>query len=208
MNRIYLTVLLTSILTSPAFSQEPDSVAQYRSFEPDSLSPYRNFVPDSMIRENDLRYADTLVVKQPDFSHSSSKAMMYALVLPGLGQAYNKKYFKIPIVWAAMGAVGYAIVYNTKNYQQATMNYALSPDDTNEQYLQFWRRNMELSYIGLIAVYALQVLDAYVDAQLYYWDVNDDLSLRVAPSLQPLMAPTSMTGHSVGLTCSFNFKGR
>ena len=219
MNRIYLAVLLTSILTSPAFSQEPDSVEQYRSFEPDSvaqyrnfetdsLSPYRSFESDSMIRDNDLRYADTLVVEQPDFSHSSSKAMMYALVLPGLGQAYNKKYYKIPIVWAAMGAVGYAIVYNTKNYQQATINYALEPDDTNERYLQFWRRNMELSYIGLIAVYALQVLDAYVDAQLYNWDVNDDLSLRVAPSLQPLLAPTSMTGHSVGLTCSFNFKGR
>ena len=207
-NRIYLSVLLTSILTSPAFSQEPDSVAQYRSFETDSVEQYRSYVPDSMIRDNDLRYADTLVVEQPDFSHSASKALMYALVLPGLGQAYNKKYFKIPIVWAAMGAVGYAIVYNTKNYQQATINYALNHDDTNERYLQFWRRNMELSYIGLIAVYALQVLDAYVDAQLYSWDVNDDLSLRVAPSLQPLMAPTSMTGHSVGLTCSFNFKGR
>ena len=206
MNRIYLTVLLTSLLTSPAFSQEPDSVAQYRSFETDSVEQYRSYVPDSMIRDNDLRYADTLVVEQPDFSHSSSKALMYALVLPGLGQAYNKKYFKIPIVWAAMGAVGYAIVYNTKNYQQASLDYALAPDD--DRALQFWRRNMELSYIGLIAVYALQVLDAYVDGQLYNWVVNDDLSLRVAPSLQPLLAPTSMTGHSVGLTCSFNFKGR
>ena len=208
MNRVYLTVLLTSILTSPAFSQEPDSVEQYRSFEPDSLSPYSSYVPDSMIRDNDLRYADTLVVEQPDFSHSSSKAMMYALVLPGLGQAYNKKYYKIPIVWAAMGAVGYAIVYNTKNYQQATINYALEPDDTNERYLQFWRRNMELSYIGLIVVYTLQVVDAYVDAQLYSWDVNDNLSLRIAPSLQPMMIPTTGSGQAYGFTCRFDLKRR
>ena len=50
---------------------------------------------------------------------------------------------------------------------------------------------MEISYIGLILVYALQALDAYVDAQLYNWDVNDDLSLRIAPSLQPMMAPAT-----------------
>ena len=67
---------------------------------------------------------------------------------------------------------------------------------------------MELSYIGMIAIYALQVLDTYVDAQLYSWDVNDNLSLRVSPSLQPLLAPTSLTGQSYGLTCSFNIRGR
>ena len=67
---------------------------------------------------------------------------------------------------------------------------------------------MELSYIAMIAIYALQVLDAYVDAQLYSWDVNDNLSLRVSPSLQPLLAPNSLTGQSYGLTCSFNIRGR
>ena len=131
---------------------------------------------------------------------------MYALVLPGLGQGYNGKFYKIPIVWAALGGVGYAIVYNTGEYQNSSQEYALNPDDTNERYLRFWRRNVELSYIGLIAVYALQVLDAYVDAQLYSWDVNDNLSLRVAPSIQQLMVPDSYTGHAYGLSCSFNLK--
>ena len=67
---------------------------------------------------------------------------------------------------------------------------------------------MELSYIALTVVYALQVVDAYVDAQLYNWDVNENLSLRVVPSLQPLMVPTQGTGQSFGLTCSLNLKGR
>lgn len=188
MNRIILHVLLTSLLISPAIGQESDSV--------------------TLTRSRDLRRADTLQVEQPDFSHSASKAIMFALVLPGLGQAYNEKYFKMPIVWAALGGVCYAVVFNTRQYRQASLDYALTPDDTNERYLRFWRRNMELSYIGLIAVYALQVIDAYVDAQLYSWDVNENLSMRVAPSLQPLMVPSGLTGHSYGLTCSFNLRGK
>jgi hypothetical protein len=67
---------------------------------------------------------------------------------------------------------------------------------------------MELSYIGLILVYALQIVDAYVDAQLYSWDVNENLALRIAPSMQPLMAPSSVTGQAYGLTCSFDLKRR
>ena len=109
---------------------------------------------------------------------------------------------------AALGGVGYAIVFNTKQYRQSSYNYALQPDDTNERYLKYWRRNVELSYIGLILVYALQVLDAYVDAQLYSWDVNENLSLRIAPSMQPMITPASVSGHSLGFTCSIDFRRR
>ncbi|MCK5135149.1 MAG: hypothetical protein KAR19_05120 [Bacteroidales bacterium] len=197
MNRIIQAIFLISILASPAFSQEPDSI----------IVTHKS---DSIIQfvDSDMRYADTLVVEQPDFSHSASKAIMYSLVLPGLGQGYNGKYFKIPIVYAALGVAGYAIVYNTKNYKQAILDYSLLQDTYNERVLQGWRRNMELSYIGLIVVYALQVVDAYVDAQLYSWEVNDNLSLRIAPSLQPMMIPASGSGQAYGLTCSFDLKGK
>ncbi len=198
MKRIFPAVLLISILALPAFSQGLDSLRLLQ--ESDTASVFT--------QSNTKAIADTLVLKQPDYSHSSSKAILYALVLPGLGQGYNKKYFKMPIVWAAMGGVGYAIVFNTKQYQEASLNYVLTPDDETEFYLRAWRRNLELSYIGLIVVYTLQMVDAYVDAQLYNWDVNENLSLRVAPSLQPLMVPTSRTGQSYGFTCSFNLKGR
>jgi hypothetical protein len=57
-------------------------------------------------------------------------------------------------------------------------------------------------------VYAFQVLDAYVDAHLHNWNVNDNLSMGVAPSLQPLMHPSSLTGQSVGITCTLNIRGR
>jgi hypothetical protein len=244
MNRILQAFLIASILTTPAYSQKPDSLdlspgvpdTLHAAREPDTLHAARE--PDTLhaAREPDTLHAarepdtlqavqgadttlhpdrkamrsqaDSVKLAEPDFSHSPSKATMYALVLPGLGQVYNKKYYKIPIVWAALGVAGYAITYNTRNYRQASLDYALVPDDTNERYLQFWRRNLELSYIGLLAVYALQVLDAYVDAQLYSWDVNDNLSLRVAPSLQPLLAPAGNGGQAYGLTCSLNLKRR
>lgn len=148
---------------------------------------------------------DTAYV-EPDFSHSPSKAIMLSLVLPGLGQGYNQKYFKIPIVWAAIAGAGYAINYNTKQYQAFAKEYAADPDNTDERYMQLWRRYMELSYIAMIGVYALQALDAYVDAQLYSWDVSENLSMGISPSLQPLMVPGSLTGQSYGLTCSFNLR--
>jgi len=203
MNRFIQTILFVFLAASTAFSQERDSMA----VDQDSMV-YLEFDSIYNSMEYDSIRADSLAVVEDPEVKSPSKALMFSLVLPGLGQAYNHKYWKMPIVWGAMGVAGYAIVYNTRAYRGAISDYAQNPDDTNQRYLEFWRKNMELSYIAMLAVYALQVLDAYVDALLYSWDVNDDLSLRVSPSLQPLMAPTSLTGQSFGLTCSFNIRGR
>ncbi len=203
MNRFIQTILFVFLAASTAFSQERDSMA----VDQDSMV-YQEFDSIYNSMEYDSLRADSLAVVEDPEVKSPSKALMFSLVLPGLGQAYNHKYWKMPIVWGAMGVAGYAIVYNTRAYRGAISDYAQNPDDTNQRYLEFWRKNMELSYIAMLAVYALQVLDAYVDALLYSWDVNDDLSLRVSPSLQPLMAPSSLTGQSFGLTCSFNIRGR
>jgi hypothetical protein len=152
--------------------------------------------------------ADTLKTRDLDPDHSPSRAIMYALVLPGLGQAYNGKYYKIPFVYAAMGGAGYAINFNTQKYREASRIYAEEQNDFNERVLGAWRRYMELSYFSMIAIYALQVIDAYVDAQLYYWDVNENLSMRVTPSVRPIMVPSGMAQPVYGLTCSIDFKGR
>lgn len=209
---------------STAFTQEPTVLVQdstvlvqdtilkfedidsiYRAMDPDIYAARRL---EAESQRTDSLTADSLMVDAPPKVKSPSKAIMYALVLPGLGQFYNGRYWKAPIVWAAVGVAGYAIVFNSNEYKAASSDYAQNPDDTNRRYLEFWRRNMELSYIAMIAIYALQILDAYVDAQLYNWDVNDNLSLRISPSLQPLMTPNSITGQSYGLTCSFNIRGR
>lgn len=222
MNRILLTILLFTVLSAPALNQERTKpVISPSAIEPQSGDYIPLWESDTLYKGTDSlrRYRQAPLVQgdfavvEPDNSHSPSKAIIYALVLPGLGQAYNKKYYKMPIVWAALGGAGYAISFNGNQYQLASEEYARNPDDTNEWYLTTWRRNLELSYIALIAVYALQVLDAYVDAYLFYWDVNEDLSIRIAPSLQPLMTPGNMGspggfggfgGQTYGLSCSFN----
>jgi len=185
-------------------SSRPEFKPVYR--EADTVR--REFDTIPRVMEPGMLTADTVEAGEPDFSHSPSKAMMYALVLPGLGQAYNKKYFKIPIVYVGLGAAVYAINYNSTNYRIASQEYAQDQNDLNERYLRTWRRWMEISYIALAAVYALQVLDAYVDAHLYSWDVNQNLSLRIAPSLQPVMVPGSVPVHQLGLVCRFELKGR
>ncbi len=221
MNRIFPAVLVLIFFSALAMGQEPDTLAPQA--EPD-FSEFEKeggqveYVPlietDTVVeiygQDTITQYrtgvrvmADTTLV-EARIDHSPRKAIMYALVLPGLGQGYNRKYFKMPIVWAALGGAGYAISFNTKQYKAASREFADNPED--DRPIRYWRRNMELSYIALIAVYALQVIDAYVDAQLYYWDVNEDLSMGISPSLQPLMAPGSLTGQAFGLTCSFNFR--
>ena len=123
MTRFIQTALILFFLPSFLYSQEPDSVV----IRQPSDSIYQ-------FAEEDIYLADTLVV-EPDFSHSPSKAIMYALVLPGLGQAYNKKYYKMPIVWAAMGGAGYAIVFNTRQYRQLRkpFRYCLHTDATTKR---------------------------------------------------------------------------
>jgi len=197
MNRLTLTVLFAFFLSFQLFCQERDTVIA--DISTDSTFLYV---------EGGIQQIDTAAVTEPLKVKSPTKALMFALVLPGLGQAYNEKYYKIPIVWAALGAAGYAVVYNSRQYEQAALNYLQDKNTTTEFYLKGWRRNMELSYIVAIVVYGLQILDAYVDANLYTWDVNENLSMGISPSLQPMMVPDSRIGYSGGLTCSFKIRGR
>lgn len=132
--------------------------------------------------------------------HSPKKATLYSLV-PGLGQIYNKKYWKLPIVYAGFGVTGYFAVTNGREYGKYNDAYKcainLKDECTNElaqKYTSddlktirdYYRRNMELSYIIMGVWYVLQMLDATVDAHLYYWEVDDNLSVRVDPMIQPV----------------------
>ena len=152
--------------------------------------------------------------------HSPKTATLRALV-PGLGQIYNKKYWKLPIVYSGFAVIGYFAITNRSeylkynkayvchlnseenslvtNYDNNNVAYVCSVDEykcselsrkySTEQLKSasdYYRRNMELSYIILAAWYGLQILDANVDAHLYYWEVNDNLSLRVEPTIQQI----------------------
>jgi hypothetical protein len=134
---------------------------------------------------------------QPDsLSHSPRKATIYSAIIPGAGQIYNRKYWKLPIVYGGLGACIYFIDRNTKKfniYKQgliadkdgdpATINTtgysAFQLDELQDTYRN-WK---DLSWIVCAGVYVLQILDANVDAHLRYFDVSKDLSLFILPSI-------------------------
>jgi hypothetical protein len=133
--------------------------------------------------------------------HSPKKATLLALV-PGLGQIYNKKYWKLPIVYAGFGVTAYLGITNRTEYIKYNNAFKCSviegEDCTNElakkyssdelsTIKDYYRRNMELSFIVMGAWYILQILDASVDAHLYYWEIDDDLSIDIQPVIQPII---------------------
>lgn len=159
-------------------------------------------------------------VKEPKGYHSPHKATLWSLI-PGGGQIYNKKYWKLPIVYAGFVVTGYFAVANRQEYLKFSDAYICkvnaTADDpctdplaakyTSSQLVTIrdgYRRNMELSYILMGAWYLLQMLDATVDAHLYHWDVTDDISLEWEPVVQPFQANHYMPPHQ-GIRIAINF---
>ncbi|MCB0761559.1 MAG: hypothetical protein KDC12_08560 [Flavobacteriales bacterium] len=144
--------------------------------------------------------------------HSPRKATIMSAVLPGLGQAYNKKYWKIPVVYAAMGVTTYFVVDNHRQFKYYKENLiaALDTDTTTINVTPYtssqlntlqdtYRRWRDLSVIILSVEYILNIIDANVDAHLYHFDVSDDLSMCIQPYIHPAF------GTKAGLTLSFTF---
>ncbi|MEP7264876.1 MAG: DUF5683 domain-containing protein [Bacteroidota bacterium] len=187
-----LTVVLYFLFLNTAVAQT-DSVQV-------GAVPVNPLTPDSLKEKSAEASKQTLPVDSAHL-HSPKKATIYSVILPGLGQAYNKKYWKIPIIYAGLGASGYFFFYNNKEYQRTrkalvnrldtdsstTDTDFIDPRYTNE-FLQdrknYFRRNRDLSAIIGLLVYVANIIDADVDAHLTYFNVDNNLSLQVMP-LQP-----------------------
>lgn len=133
-----------------------------------------------------------------DTGHSVSRATWLSTALPGAGQIYNKKYWKLPIVYGGIGTCIYFAVENQRLYRQYLDAFLIRVDGdstTTDQFVNFYNerqlielqniyrdwRDLSLIIGGL--VWALNIIDAHVDAHLYYYNVDEDLSLRVEPNL-------------------------
>jgi hypothetical protein len=136
--------------------------------------------------------------------HSPKKAAIMSAAFPGLGQIYNRKYWKLPIIYGGLGTLGYLITFNSLQYSYYRKAYLAKIDDDPltidefpfasedglRQRLNQHRRTRDMLIAGAVLVYALNIIDASVDAHLFEFDVSDDLSLRV----EPVIAPDFTTG--------------
>lgn len=183
-----------------------------------------------------LRKDSLKIAKKRDWATwrpNPKRAMWLALVLPGAGQIYNRKYWKLPIVYGGFVGCAYALRWNNQMYRDYSQAYLdLMDDDPNTQsYNQFlhlgaqiddsnkaryqklfksrkdtYRRWRDLSVFCLIGVYALSVIDAYVDASLSEFDISKDLSLRVEPTIiNNNRERNPLKSNSLGINCSLNF---
>ena len=163
----------------------------------------------------------------------TKRAMWLAIVLPGAGQIYNRKYWKLPIIYGGFVGCAYAITWNNQMYHDYSQAYMdIMDDDPNTQsYNQFlhlnaqiddsnlsryqrlfkqrkdrYRRWRDLSFFSLIAVYALSVIDAYVDASLSEFDISNNLSLRVTPTvINNKQDRNPIRSNALGVSCSLSF---
>ena len=172
-----------------------------------------------------------------EFKPDPKKAVLMALV-PGLGQIYNRKFWKLPIVYGGLMGCMYAVTWNNRNYQDYSTAYkdimidAEEPNRPVEEFHTSWqdflgigydpkewvtntnfqtqlknrkdyyRRYRDLSIIITVGVYALSIIDAYEDAQLFDFDISPDLSMHWEPSVTP---QTAYSSRSYGLNCSIKF---
>src|SRR5690606_32999423 len=138
--------------------------------------------------------------RDSEVSLSSGKALLYSAIIPGGGQFYNRKYWKIPIVYGGFVALGVSINFNQNYYSEFVreLNYRGDGDPLTEpkydeelipssriiEARDYYRRYRDLCIIGVGVMYGLNIVDAYVDAELSNFDISEDLSMRVSPSFQ------------------------
>lgn len=231
--RILLVCLAFISCSSWGFAQDA------KSFEIKADSSRIEAAADSTVRSVMLA-ADSLPKPaqiKMEFNPDPKKAVLMALV-PGLGQIYNRKFWKLPIVYGGLMGCMYAVTWNNRNYQDYSTAYkdimmdAEEPNRPVEEFHTSWqdflgvgydpkewvtntnfqtqlknrkdyyRRYRDLSIIITVGVYALSIIDAYVDAQLFDFDISPDLSMHWEPSVTP---QTAYSSRSYGLNCSIKF---
>ncbi|MBQ1668733.1 MAG: hypothetical protein IIT94_04520 [Prevotella sp.] len=194
----------------------------------------------SLIDTISFSLVDTLPVKKQKrdwktWRPNPKKALWLAIVIPGAGQIYNRKYWKLPIVYGGFVGCAYAMRWNNMMYKDYSQAYIdLTDDDPNtksyERFQQFsnritdanikryqelfknrknrFRRWRDLSFFVMCGVYAISIIDAYVDASLSEFDISDDLTMRVAPTIinnKNVAEHNPLKSTAIGLQCSLFF---
>lgn len=172
-----------------------------------------------------------LFKEKKQFIPDPTKATWLAVIFPGGGQIYNRKYWKLPIVYGGFVGCAYALTWNGQMYEDYSQAYLDIMDDNpntdsfmdllppgypvnaNMDYLKrvikrkkdYYRRYRDMSVFIFMGVYALSIIDAYVDAELASFDISQDLSMKLEPTVIQNNQYNLREGNSYGLQCSFRF---
>lgn len=225
---IYLLCIMGCVAGLNAQEPLPQDSSILRNNQPEGVDiNVRRDTIAPLIDEKKIILADSIIVldQNTEFRPSSKKALMYSAIFPGLGQFYNRKYWKLPIIVGGAVGIVYAISWNGRVYNDYSQAYKDLVLGTGESYLNFvgidqinldperyadlfrrrknfYRRNRDLAIIVGVGVYALCMLDAYVDAELYNFDMSPDLSMKITPVV---WGPTAVSKTTVGLQCVITF---
>ncbi|MDG5491519.1 DUF5683 domain-containing protein [Psychroserpens sp. SPM9] len=196
-NKLVYSLFITLVFSCFSFSQEDKTPQDVKT--------------DLIVVQDSIK-----TKREPINVLAPSKAAFYSAVLPGLGQAYNKKYWKIPLVYAAIGIPAYLYVKNDKDYDLYRDAYKRRlagfpqgsdgdpfpnvSDDGLIRAQQQLRRNKELALLITIGMYALNIIDANVDAHLLQFNVDEDLSFRPHVKYNQMENTTDL-----GITLNFKF---
>lgn len=225
---------------SRAQTEVPDSILQAIESEVEAIAdiPIDSATMINVMADGVSLVAEQVapVAKQRDWSKWSpnpQRALWLAMVIPGGGQIYNRKYWKLPIVYGGFIGCIYAMTWNNTMYKDYAQAYLDLMDDdpgtasynkflhlgrqitsSNEQRYKDifkrrkdrYRRWRDLSFFVMVGVYAVSVIDAYVDAELSEFDISKDLSMKVRPSIMGNGASQNpLYATSLGVSCSINF---
>ena len=187
-------------------------------------------MPDTLLLTTDSIAPDNGMGKVRIFNPDPVRALWLSALCPGLGQIYNRRYWKLPIVVGAFVGLGYGTIWNNRMLSDYTKAYrdVMDNDPNTHSYMDFfpptvkesdldpawlkkvlknkkdyYRRYRDICIIGIFGVYLLNIVDAYVDASLSHFDISPDLSMDVSPALLNNSGPANKP--SLGLQCAINF---
>lgn len=258
LKRTYHILMILALLIQPGWGSigiyAQNMVKQEFEFATDSLKRL-NIVPkDSILsdslnlrNENEMKLLESPVdttalllsidsiqkempsIPKKRFVPNANRAIWLAMVFPGAGQIYNRKYWKLPIVYGGFVACAYALNWNSKMYKDYSQAYLdIMDDDPNTKSFEnfiplntnisgqeerfkelfrkrkdLYRRQRDLSIFCFIGVYLLSIIDAYVDAELSDFDITKEIGLKVEPAI--FNDGSNQRINSVGLQCSLKF---
>ncbi|WP_321520056.1 DUF5683 domain-containing protein [uncultured Bacteroides sp.] len=171
---------------------------------------------------------DSLSKQKPVFIPNSGRATWMAAIFPGGGQIYNRKYWKLPIIYGGLIACTYALSFNNKYYKDYSQAYLdlMDSNDNTKSYMNFlspgyvvagkedwlkkvfkqkkdsYRRYRDLSIFSFIGVYLVSIIDAYVDAELSNFDISPDIGLQINPAV---INDNHSSKNALGVQCSIKF---